>query len=165
MEQYLCKVPEVVGRFQFPTDVSTQAKFFVAMGVISMLYALAALVGYVLLNNTYTDRRIVPSVVSGSSLYRATFLQLCYILPISEWQCRGKLSETPPAPFPPRLFALLSSLPPIAAKCSRRFFKGTAFLSYSSHSHISLYVIHTNNQRPPSSSDEYATAERHLGEQ
>ena len=64
IEQDLCRSPLVVGRFHFPVDVSAQAKFFVAMGVISMLYALVALVGYVLLHDTYTSRRVVPTAVS-----------------------------------------------------------------------------------------------------
>ena len=68
VQQSLCADPPVLGSFHFPTDVSPSAKYFVALGVVSMLYALLAVVGYVLLHDTYTGKRLVPTVVS-SGLY------------------------------------------------------------------------------------------------
>ena len=70
VQQSLCAEPPVVGSFHFPTDVSPQAKFFVGLGVVSMLYALLALAGYVLLNETYIGKRAVPTAVSCGTWWR-----------------------------------------------------------------------------------------------
>ncbi|KAF0299428.1 Synaptophysin-like protein 2 [Amphibalanus amphitrite] len=61
IRQTLCSSPPQTASFHFPTDVSPQAKFFVALGVICMLYAVLALVGYVLLHDMYIGRRLIPS--------------------------------------------------------------------------------------------------------
>lgn len=63
MRRTLCTNPAVTETFHFATDVSASAKFFVAIGVVCMLYALVAAVGYVLLNDLYTSKKLLPTAV------------------------------------------------------------------------------------------------------
>ncbi|XP_037086906.1 synaptophysin-like [Pollicipes pollicipes] len=62
VRQQLCADPPRTERFHFATDVSSHAKFFVAVGVICMLHAVLALAGYVLFSDHYVNQRIIPTV-------------------------------------------------------------------------------------------------------
>ncbi|KAF0287326.1 Synaptophysin-like protein 2 [Amphibalanus amphitrite] len=60
-EKQLCTQPAVEGRFHFQTDTSSDAEFFVAIGVICMLYSMAALAGYTLYGERYSESDSLPT--------------------------------------------------------------------------------------------------------
>lgn len=57
----ICNNPATSHKFHFQTDTSTDAEFFVAIGVICMLYALAALALYTLASERYSESRVLPT--------------------------------------------------------------------------------------------------------
>ncbi|XP_037070639.1 synaptophysin-like [Pollicipes pollicipes] len=61
LKQQVCNQPAVQASFHFQTDVSSDAKFFVAIGVVCMLYSMAALAGYTLFSERYAESRFLPS--------------------------------------------------------------------------------------------------------
>lgn len=50
--------------FPFFGDYSSDAEFFVAAGVLAMLYAAASIVYYVFCDNTYQTTKTIPLIVS-----------------------------------------------------------------------------------------------------
>jgi len=65
VKQKLCNDPPQEETFHFSTDESPAAKFFVAIGVVCMIYSLAALVVYVLFSDGYKNRRLLPTLDFG----------------------------------------------------------------------------------------------------
>ena len=60
----LCTDPAIAAKFHFQTDTSSDAEFFVAIGVVCMLFSVAALAGYSLYGERYTESNVLPTAVS-----------------------------------------------------------------------------------------------------
>ena len=63
--QQVCDSPAVNGRFHYQTDTSSDAEFFVAIGVVCMLFSAAALAGYSLYGERYAESHALPIAVRG----------------------------------------------------------------------------------------------------
>ena len=60
----LCSEPTgVTAQFHYQTDTSSDAEFFVAIGVVCMLFSVAALAGYTVYGERYSESSALPIAV------------------------------------------------------------------------------------------------------